>query len=70
MTTPLFIDSFLYNGDDIVRLRLEYLYNYVDMFYITESIYSFSGERKDEYMIDKNMDLFKPYLSKIRFLKI
>jgi hypothetical protein len=70
MTTPLFVDSFLYNGDDIVRLRLAYLYNYVDLFYITESIYSFSGEKKSEFMIDKNMHLFQPYLSKIRFLKV
>ena len=37
----LFIDSFLFNGEDFVKLRLEYLYNYVDYFYIVESIYTF-----------------------------
>ena len=66
----LFIDSFLFNGDDIVKLRLEYLYNYVDYFYIVESIYTHSGTKKPEYYVDKHIDWFTPYLDKIRFIKI
>lgn len=66
----VFIDSFLFNGDDIVKLRLEYLYEYVDYFYIVESIYTHSGIRKNEFYIDKYNDWFTPYLDKIRFVKI
>jgi beta-1,4-mannosyl-glycoprotein beta-1,4-N-acetylglucosaminyltransferase len=65
-----FIDSFLFNGENIVKLRLEYLYNYVDYFYIVESIYTFSGKKKDNYYIDNCMEWFTPYLDKIRFIKI
>jgi len=65
-----FIDSFLFNGEDIVNLRLEYLYNYVDKFYIVESIYTFSGIKKDDYYIDKYKTWFIPYLDKIVFIKI
>jgi len=66
----LFIDSFLFNGENIVKMRLEYLYNFVDYFYIVESIYTFSGIRKDLYYIDKYRIWFEPYLDKIVFVKI
>ena len=66
----LFIDSFLFNGEPIVKLRLEYLYNYVDYFYIVESIYTFSGIKKQRYYCDKYIDWFEPYLDKIVFVKI
>jgi beta-1,4-mannosyl-glycoprotein beta-1,4-N-acetylglucosaminyltransferase len=66
----LFIDSFLFNGEEIVKLRLEYLYNYVDYFYIVESIYTFSGNKKDFYYLDKYNTWFTPYLDKIKFIKI
>ncbi len=67
---PLFFDSFLFNGEEIVKLRLEYLNPYVDTFYITESLYTFSGEKKNGYYIDRCMEWFKPYLHKMKFLKI
>lgn len=67
---PLFFDSFLFNGEEIVKLRLAYLAPYVDRFYITESLYTFSGKKKDGYFIDKYSDWFAPYLSKITFLRI
>jgi beta-1,4-mannosyl-glycoprotein beta-1,4-N-acetylglucosaminyltransferase len=67
---PLFFDSFLFNGEDIVKLRLEYLNPYVDHFYITESIFTFSGMKKKEYYIDACSEWFRPYLHKITFLKI
>ena len=66
----LFIDSFLFNGEEIVKLRLEYLYDYVDYFYIVESIYTFSGNKKDSYYLDSCANWFTPYLDKIKFIKI
>jgi len=66
----LFIDSFLFNGEPIVKLRLEYLYNYVDYFYIVESLYTFTGNEKDSYYIDTYKSWFEPYLNKIKFIKI
>lgn len=65
-----FIDSFLFNGEQIVKLRLEYLYKFVDYFYIVESIYTFTGIKKESYYIDKCSEWFTPYLDKIRFIKI
>ena len=66
----LLIDSFLFNGEPIVKLRLEYLYNYVDYFYIVESIYTFSGNKKEYYYVDTCANWFSPYLDKIKFIKI
>ena len=66
----LFIDSFLFNGEEIVKLRLEYLYNFVDYFYIVESIYTFTGHEKESFYIDKYKSWFEPYLNKIKFIKI
>lgn len=66
----LFIDSFMFNGEELVKLRLEYLYNYVDYFYIVESIYTHSGIKKDTYYHLKYADWFTPYMSKIRFITI
>ena len=66
----LFIDSFLFNGEELVKLRLEFLYKYVDYFYIVESNYTFSGNKKEFYYIDRCSDWFTPYLDKIKFIKI
>jgi beta-1,4-mannosyl-glycoprotein beta-1,4-N-acetylglucosaminyltransferase len=63
-----FIDTFLFNGDWIAKLRLEYLYKYVDYFYVVESWYTFSGLRKEELFTEKYKDWFEPYLSKIKFV--
>ena len=65
-----FIDSFLFNGEQIVKLRLEYLYKFVDYFYVVESIYTFTGIKKEFYYIDRCSEWFTPYLDKIRFIKI
>ena len=67
---PLFFDSFLFNGEAIVKMRLAYLSPYVDRFYITESIYTFSGKKKDAFYVDKCQDWFAPYGEKIRIVKI
>lgn len=66
----LFIDSFLFNGEELVKLRLEYLYAYVDYFYIVESIYTFSLKKKDAYYIDIYASWFAPYMDKVRFVRI
>lgn len=66
----LFIDSFLFNGEEIVKLRLDYLYNRVDYFYIVESKFTFTGIEKDCFYVDKYFEWFEPYKSKIRIIKI
>jgi hypothetical protein len=68
--TPLFFDSFLFNGEDIVKLRLSYLNPFVDRFFITESCYTFSGKKKDSFFVDTCSDWFEPYKHKITILKI
>jgi len=62
------IDSILFNGEEVVKLRLEYLYNNVDKFYICEQRYTHQGTRKDELFIKKNLQWFIPYISKIHFI--
>ena len=43
------IDYVLYNGEPIMQFRLEYLNQYVDRFIIVESIYTHSGNKKDDF---------------------
>ena len=66
----LFIDSFMFNGEELVKLRLEYLYDYVDYFYVVESIYTHSGIKKDMYYHVKYAEWFAPYLLKVKFVQI
>lgn len=64
-------DAFVYNGDPIAALRLRLLAPYVDEFIITESWYTYSGEKKPFLWIDRNRDtVFAPYLHKIHFQRI
>jgi beta-1,4-mannosyl-glycoprotein beta-1,4-N-acetylglucosaminyltransferase len=65
----LIIDCILYNGEPIIELRLEYLYNYIDIFLIIESAYTFDGQKK-EYFFEKYSSIFDKYRSKIIFIKI
>jgi len=62
------IDCFLYNGEQIVELRLEYLYNSVNKFYIIEGRYTHQGKFKEELFFEKYKDIFKPYMDKIVYL--
>ena len=64
------IDCFPYNGESIVSHRLEKMAKYVDIIYVIESWYTHSGNKKDFLYIEKNADVFKPYLDKIIFLVI
>jgi beta-1,4-mannosyl-glycoprotein beta-1,4-N-acetylglucosaminyltransferase len=63
----VFIDTFLFNGDWIVKLRLKYLSDYVDYFYVVESWYTHSGQKKEFLYTEKYKDWFEPYASKVRF---
>jgi len=64
----MFIDTFLFNGDWITKLRLEYLYDFVDYFYIVESRYTFSGMKKETLFVETYSDWFEPYKKKIRII--
>ena len=64
------IDSFLYNGEPIVKYRLRLLDPVVDEFIITECKYTHSGKEKPFMWCEKNADVFEPYKHKIRFVKI
>ncbi len=61
------IDCTLFNGEPIVLLRLQYLFDSVDVFYICEARYTYQGKRKETLYIDAHKDWFEPYLSKIKF---
>jgi hypothetical protein len=62
------IDTVMFNGEPIIKARLEILKDHVDLFYITEQRYTHQGQRKEQLYIEKHMDWFIPYLNKIRFL--
>ena len=64
----MFIDTFLFNGDWIVKLRLAYLYEFVDVFYIVESRYTHSGVKKETLFTKSCRDWFEPYMDKICFI--
>jgi beta-1,4-mannosyl-glycoprotein beta-1,4-N-acetylglucosaminyltransferase len=53
-----------------MEFRLKYLNNYVDRFIIVESIYTFSGKKKDDFYFNINKDIFEPYRKKILFHSI
>ena len=54
----MLIDSFLFFQElDLLEIRLEYLYPYVDKFLIVESCQTFKGEHK-EYNFEKNKKRF------------
>ena len=65
----LLIDCIIYNGEPIIELRLEYLFNKIDVFLIIEAGYTFSGIKK-EYYFEKYSSIFDKYKSKIIFVKI
>ena len=67
-TSILWLDTFLFNGDEVCFTRLAYLYKHVDMFYICEKRYTYQGKRKEVLYIDSMKDRFTPYLDKLVFL--
>lgn len=66
----LLIDSTIYNGEEVLELRLKYLYDNIDIFIIIESIYTFSGIKKQYFHFEKNINKFTNYLDKIIYIKI
>jgi len=59
------IDCFPYNGEHIVTARLAMLNPYVDLFFISEPTFTFSGIQKERLYKDINADIFLPYKDKI-----
>ena len=62
------IDTFLFNGDLITKLRLSYMYPHVDKFYVVEQRFTYQGQRKEALFIDLCKDWFEPYMDKIVFV--
>jgi beta-1,4-mannosyl-glycoprotein beta-1,4-N-acetylglucosaminyltransferase len=62
------IDCVIYNGDPILELRLEYLYEHVDRFVIIEACQTHSGKKKDTIHFYDQMEKFKKYGPKIDIL--
>ena len=62
------LDNFLFNGELIVKLRLKYLYEFVDRFYICEKRYTHQGKRKEQLFIGIFSDWFVDYKDKCVFL--
>ena len=65
------IDSFLFHNEfDMLKLRLEYLRDFVDYFVISECNYTFSGKEKPYYLdqvIDKFDDDLKSKIISVRY---
>ena len=68
MNSNVIFDVFCYNGEPIVKLRLEMLAPVVDRFYIVESRVTFSGISKPVLFKDVYADLFAKYEEKITFI--
>jgi len=66
MIRMLWIDNFMFNGEEAALYRVKYLYELVDKFYICEKRYTHQGTEKKLY-IDTMRSQFEPYLSKIEF---
>ena len=60
-------DYVIYNGEPIIEFRLKYLNDYVDRFIIVESIYTHSGNKKEDFYFNMNKDIFEPYRKKVCF---
>ena len=69
-TTYKLYDTFCYNGEEIALFHIQYLYDIVDKFIIIESRETFSGNIKPFLYSEQNIELFKPYISKIEFIII
>lgn len=64
-------DSFLFFQElDLLEIRLNILYSYVDAFYIVEFDKTFSGQQKDFVLDPELFSRFKKYLDKIVYCPI
>ena len=64
----LWLDSTMFNGDEVMFTRLKYLYKHVDRFFISEQRFTHTGIMKDALYIDTMKERFAPYLDKITFI--
>lgn len=63
-------DCFMFfNELDVLEIRLQELWDSVDVFVLAESNTSHSGKPK-EYIFENNKDRFEKYMSKIRHVKV
>jgi len=59
------VDAFTYNGeDDLLKIRLEFLYDFVDRFVVVEADKTFTGIKKTKKF---NPDAFGPWARKISY---
>lgn len=58
-----------FNELDLAEIRMQILWDHVDYFVIAEANMSHSGKPK-EFIFENNLERFKPYMSKIRHIKI
>jgi len=66
----MIIDTFLFFQElDLLEIRLEYLYPFIDKFIIVEARQSFKGNTKD-YIFEKNIKRYHKYQDKIIYHKI
>ena len=66
----MIIDSFLFFQElDLLEIRLNYLYEYVDKFVIVEACQTFNGKRK-KFNFENHKNRFKKYSEKIIYYKI
>jgi len=62
-------DTFIfYNELDLLELRLQELYDHVDVFILVESDRTLTNHPKP-YIFEENRDRFRPWLDKIRHIK-
>jgi beta-1,4-mannosyl-glycoprotein beta-1,4-N-acetylglucosaminyltransferase len=64
----LWIDTVMFNGEPILKTRLEYLSDHVDCFYICEQRYTHQGQYKDQLYVEKYKEWLEPYLNKIKII--
>jgi beta-1,4-mannosyl-glycoprotein beta-1,4-N-acetylglucosaminyltransferase len=62
------LDTVMFNGEPVLKARLEYLAPFVDTFYICEQRYTHQGTRKEQLFLEKHNDWLEPYRAKICLL--
>jgi beta-1,4-mannosyl-glycoprotein beta-1,4-N-acetylglucosaminyltransferase len=69
---PKIIDIISFNGEPIIELRIKYLYEYVDKFFVIEAKETHSGKIKDEiYSTNEYFkNIFQKYADKINIVII
>ena len=63
------IDTFPFNGEMVVELRLKHLHKDVDEIIVVESRVTHSGKKKDFLFVERDKSLFAPYLDKVSVCK-